>query len=113
MGEGVKEPAVVPLAAQTAAEHDAGVVDREVMLDGVRWALVEYGPGCARAGWCSTPHSGFVASGSITYDFEDGREPLEAAAGQGYLLPSSPRHRGRNPGAMAAVLFLIDSLPAD
>jgi Cupin domain len=92
--------------------HDAGVEDRECVVDGVRWALVEYGPGHGRAGWCSTPHCGYVVGGAIAYEFEDDREPLVVAAGNGFELPSAPAHRGRNDGSEPASLFIIDALPA-
>ena len=82
--------------------------DHEI-LDGERWALVEYDAGAGRPEWCSTPHRGFVVAGSIRYEFEDGREPLALAAGQGFLLPAAPAHRGRNHGAETARLFVTDS----
>lgn len=92
--------------------HDTGVEDRELTVDGVRWALVEYAPGRGRAGWCSTPHCGFVVSGAIRYEFEDGSEPLIIATGNGFALPPAPGHRGRNDGTEPATLFIIDVLPA-
>ena len=95
---------------QASVSHDAGVTDRELTVEGVRWALVEYSPGSGRARWCSTPHSGFVVAGSISYEFEDERDPLVASAGSGILLPAEPRHRGRNTGAQTALLFLIDGV---
>jgi mannose-6-phosphate isomerase-like protein (cupin superfamily) len=57
------------------------------------------------------PHSGYVVSGAITYDFENGREPLVIGDSESFLLPPSPRHRGRNEGDEPARLFIIDSLP--
>jgi hypothetical protein len=50
-------------------------------------------------------------SGSITYSFEDGRDPLIVGGGEGFALPPAPRHRGGNEGAEAARMFLIDALP--
>jgi hypothetical protein len=91
--------------------HDAGVFDGEADVDGTRWATVEYTPGAGRAEWCDTPHSGFLLSGTLTYDFEDGREPLRLAPGDGFALPEAPRHRGRNEGEEPARLFIIDALP--
>ena len=91
--------------------HDPGVFDREVDVGGVRWALVEYEPGAGRVEWCETPHSGYVVSGLITYDFEDGSADLEVGAGEAFALPTAPRHRGRNEGAEVARLFIVDALP--
>lgn len=105
-----KEARVIPLMDQAAESHDAGITDRQLEVDGIRWALVEYGAGCRRAGWCSTPHSGLVISGAIEYEFEDGRDPLSAVAGAALVLPAEPRHRGRNQGPETARLFLIDAL---
>lgn len=54
------------------------------------------------------PHRGFVLAGAVRYEFEDGREPLALTAGQGFLLPAAPAHRGRNHGAETAQLFVAD-----
>ena len=105
------EPRSVDLPGQDPVSHDKGIDDREVLVDGARWALVQYGAGRGRTDWCSTPHCGCVVSGAIRYEFEDGREPLLVAAGGAFLLPATPGHRGRNDGAEPAVLFIIDALP--
>jgi quercetin dioxygenase-like cupin family protein len=91
--------------------HDPDVFDREVDVDGTRWALVEYSPGAGREDWCDVPHSGYVLSGEITYSFEDGSGPLALGAGEAFVLPTAPRHRGRNEGEEPARLFIIDALP--
>lgn len=91
--------------------HDRGVRDGEATVDGNRWAVVEYAPGAGREDWCDTPHVGYLLSGTLTYAFEDGREPLALVAGQGFVLPPAPRHRGRNEGSAPARLFLIDAMP--
>jgi mannose-6-phosphate isomerase-like protein (cupin superfamily) len=105
------EPRAIRFSAAPSASHDAGVRDAEADVDGTRWALVEYSAGSGRVDWCDTPHVGFVVSGELTYSFEDGREPLVLAAGDGFALPEAPRHRGRNDGAAPARLFIIDALP--
>ena len=93
--------------------HDRGVTDRELEVDGTRWALVTYLPGEGREAWCDVPHAGYVVVGEISYSFEDGRDPLVVGAGEGFALPPAPRHRGRNEGVEPARLFLIDALPGD
>jgi quercetin dioxygenase-like cupin family protein len=107
----IGEPRKIDLPAAEAVTHDEGVFDREADVAGTRWALVEYSPGSGRDDWCETPHAGYVVSGTITYSFEDDRDPLVIAAGEAFALPESPRHRGRNHGAEPALLFLIDALP--
>ncbi len=107
----MSEPRSIDLPGQSPVSNDEGVEDREVVVDGVRWARVEYAAGHGRSHWCDTPHCGYVVSGAISYEFEDGREPLDVAAGTGFLLPASPGHRGRNAGSEPAVLFIIDALP--
>jgi quercetin dioxygenase-like cupin family protein len=107
----VTEPRRIDFSAVEPVSHDADVRDRAADVDGTRWALVEYAPGSGRAEWCDTPHAGVVLSGVLTYGFEDGREPLRLGAGDGFVLPEAPRHRGRNDGAEPARLFLIDALP--
>jgi hypothetical protein len=87
------DPHPVDFFGVDPVSHDPGVMDRELEVDGTRWALVEYSPG------------------EITYSFEDDRDPLIVGAGEGFALPPAPRHRGRNEGAEPARLFLIDALP--
>ena len=106
------DPRPVDFFGVDPVSHDPGVIDRELEVDGTRWALVEYSPGEGREGWCDVPHAGYVVSGEITYSFEDDRDPLIVRAGEGFVLPPAPRHRGRNEGAEPARLFLIDALPA-
>jgi hypothetical protein len=89
------------------------VTDREIEVDGTRWALVEYSPGSGREEWCDVPHSGFMVSGGLTYSFEDGSGPLIVGVGEAFALPTAPRHRGHNDGDEPARLFLIDALPGD
>lgn len=105
-------PRAIDFWSADPVTHDPGVSDREVEVDGTRWALVEYSPGSGREGWCDVPHSGYVISGSITYSFDDDSDPLAVATGASFVLPPSPRHRGRNDGDEPARLFLIDGTPA-
>jgi hypothetical protein len=105
------EPCMIDLSGAEAVSHDAGVLDREADLGGTRWAFVEYSPQSGRREWCDTPHAGYVVSGTIVYSFEDGRQPLVVGPGEAFALPEAPRHRGRNPGAEPAGLFIIDALP--
>lgn len=102
------EPSVIRFGEPV--EHDADVHDRECVFNDVRWALVEYAPGSERDGWCTQPHMGYVISGKLEYSFEDGRPVMELAGGDGFALPPSPGHRGRNPGSEAARIFIIDAL---
>jgi quercetin dioxygenase-like cupin family protein len=105
------DPQAIALSASSPVSHDPGVHDREADVDGTRWALVEYSPGAGREEWCDTPHSGYVLSGSISYAFDDGRPPLVVGAGEAFLLPPAPRHRGTNHGDEPVRLFIIDALP--
>ena len=105
------DPRTIDFAAAEPVSHDAGVNDREAEVAGTRWALVEYSPGSGREDWCDTPHSGYVVSGTLEYSFEDGRDPLVIGAGQAFVLPEEPRHRGRNDGDEPTRLFIIDALP--
>jgi len=107
----MSDPRAIDFSSADPVSHDPGVTDREVEIDGIRWALVEYSPGSGREGWCDVPHSGHVVSGAITYDFEDNREPLVIGEGESFVLPPSPGHRGRNESVEPARLFIIDSLP--
>jgi quercetin dioxygenase-like cupin family protein len=75
---------------------------------GQRWAIVEYEPGAAREEWCTDGHRGYVLTGRIEYEFDDGSTPLAIGQGQGFFLAAGTGHRGRNPGASATHLFLID-----
>ena len=94
------------------AEHDPDVRDIEQVIDGVRWALVEYSPGAGRSEWCDSPHSGYLLDGELQYEFDDGSPEMRVAARQAFRLPAAPAHRGHNPGGVPARLFIIDALPA-
>jgi quercetin dioxygenase-like cupin family protein len=107
------EPHAIRLSHVEPVSHDQGVLDHEADVDGIRWALVEYSPGAGRTDWCDTPHSGYVFSGTLTYSFDDARDPLVVGSGEAFVLPAAPRHRGRNAGAEPVRLFLIDALPGD
>lgn len=106
------EPRRVPFEELDWADDAPGIRAREVEVAGARWAIVEYGEGAGREEWCEEDHRGFVLSGEIEYQFDDGREPLRAAAGEAFLLPSAApgagAHRGRNPAPGPTRLFLID-----
>jgi quercetin dioxygenase-like cupin family protein len=104
------DPSMIDLLGAAPVSHDPGVLDREADVAGTRWALVEYSPGAGRREWCDTPHSGYVISGAITYDFEDGLDPLVIGPGEAFALPAAPRHRGTNHGEEPARLFIIDAL---
>jgi quercetin dioxygenase-like cupin family protein len=105
------DPRAIDFSGTEPVSHDPGVTDREMEVDGTRWAVVEYSPGSGREGWCDVPHSGYVISGRIAYSFEDDRDPLVVGEGEAFVLPPSPRHRGRSDGDEPARLFLIDALP--
>ena len=107
----MSRPRGIDFGSAQSVSHDPGVSDREVDVDGTRWALVEYSAGSGREEWCDVPHSGYVVSGSISYAFEDGSGPIEVGAGESFVLPPEPRHRGRNDGDEPARLFLIDAIP--
>jgi hypothetical protein len=89
-----------------------GIRAREADVEGARWAMVEYEEGVGREELCEEGHRGYVISGEIEYEFDDGREPLRAAEGEAFLLPSAllggGAHRGRNLAAGPTRLFLID-----
>jgi hypothetical protein len=79
------------------------------MTPGGRWSSTR--PGAALRSGAPRLTPGYVLSEGITYSFEDERDPLVIAAGDGFVLPPAPRHRGRNDGDRPAQLFLIDALP--
>ena len=91
----------VPFEELPWAEDAPGIRAREVDVGGARWATVEYEAGAAREGWCEEGHRGFVLTGEIEYEFDDGSEPLRASEGEAFFLPPAPlgggAHRGRNP----------------
>ena len=106
------EPRKVPFGEIGWAEEAPNIRAREVEVDGARWATVEYGASARREDWCEDGHRGFVVSGGIEYEFDDGRPPLRAAEGEAFLLPPASigngAHRGRNVAQEATTLFLID-----
>ena len=94
------------------AEDAPGIRAREVAVKAARWATVEYEAGAAREDWCEEGHRGFVISGEIEYEFDDGSGPLRASEGEAFFLPPAllggGAHRGRNPSEAPTRLFLID-----
>ena len=93
----------------TPAEPDVpGIAAREAEVDGLRWALVEYEPGARREEWCRDGHAGYVVSGAVEYEFDDGGTTLTAREGQAFSLSTGRGHRGRNLDPGVTRLFLID-----
>ena len=101
------DPDIVEFAARPLEPEAPGIASRAVVVNGVRWALVEYEAGVLREEWCEEGHSGYVLDGDVTYEFFDGRTPMQVRAGQGFTLPDGDAHRGRA-GDGGARLFLID-----
>jgi mannose-6-phosphate isomerase-like protein (cupin superfamily) len=89
-------------------EEGPGVRVRALPIAGQRWALVEYEPSAGRDVWCREGHRAYVVEGAIHYEFEDGREPLAAVAGQGFYLPAGTGHKGRNHHFERTRLFVVD-----
>ncbi len=107
------EPCRVPFAELEWIDDAPGIRAREAGVGGKRWATVEYGEGVYREEWCEEGHRGYVISGGIEYEFDDGRKPLRVSQGEAFLLPpavlGSGAHRGRNSAQEPTRLFLIDN----
>jgi hypothetical protein len=101
------ESRIVPFTGTPPQPEAPGIASRAVMVNGVRWALVEYESGVLRDEWCEEGHSGFVLDGEVAYEFQDGAPTLTARAGQGFMLTRGTGHRGRA-GPDGVRLFLID-----
>jgi len=106
------EPRNVSFGELRWTDDAPGIRAREAEVGGKRWATVEYGEGAHREDWCEEGHRGYVVSGEIEYEFDDGRESLRATEGGAFLLPpavlGSGAHRGRNTARKSTRLFLID-----
>jgi quercetin dioxygenase-like cupin family protein len=90
------------------ADDQADIHSRARTELGQRWAIVEYEAGAAGGEWCTDGHRGYVLTGQIEYEFDDGSPRLSVGQGQGFFLSAGTGHRGRNPGGTATRLFLID-----
>jgi quercetin dioxygenase-like cupin family protein len=97
----------IDFAALPLEPEARGIASHAEEVNGVRWAVVQYEPGVLREEWCTEGHSGYVLEGEVTYEFENGDEPLRLTAGDGLLLPDGAGHRGRS-GESGVRLFLID-----
>ena len=106
------EPRAIRLSALDWEVDVPGIRDRAEVVDGARWAIVEYAPGASREEWCEDGHRGLVVEGEIEYEFSDGRERLRARTGDAFLLPGGVAHRGRNLAGGPTTMFLIDDPPA-
>lgn len=106
------EPRGVPLGESGWIGDAPEIRDGEAGVGGKRWATAEYGGGVRREEWREEGHRGYVISGEIEHEFDEGREPLRASSCEALLLPSaalgSGAHRDRNAARMPARLFLID-----
>jgi hypothetical protein len=111
-GQDVDEPRNVPFGEIEWIDDAPGIQARATQVEGTRWAVVEYGEGASREEWCEEGHRGYVISGSIEYEFDDGHEPLRASEGEAFrLLPArlgGGAHRGHNVTSGPTRLFLID-----
>jgi hypothetical protein len=85
-----------------------GIRARQTQVQGRRWAIVEYAAGAHRDDWCLDGHAGFVLTGAIEYEFQDGCSPLSAREGDAFLLVTGRAHRGTNRAHGPTRLFLID-----
>ncbi len=85
-------PLRVPFEELEWADDAPGIRAREAEVSGARWATVEYAEGAGGADWCEEGHRGYVISGEIEYEFDDGREPLRASQGEAFLLPPAATH---------------------
>ena len=103
-------PRKVPFASLASAPEAPGIASETTEIGGHRWARVRYEPDVLREEWCDEGHEGFVLEGSVTYEFEDGTEPLALDAGDGFSLPGARVHRG-TAGPQGALLFIIDREP--
>ncbi len=102
----------VPFGDMEWIDDAPGIHAKEAEVEDARWAVVEYEEGAKRDEWCEDGHRGFVISGGIEYEFDDGRTPLRAAEGEAFFLPPAPlgegAHRGRNAAGKPTRLFLVD-----
>jgi quercetin dioxygenase-like cupin family protein len=98
----------VPFAELEWMDDVPGIRAREQLIDGHRWAVVEYAEGARRHEWCWDGHVGFVIAGALEYEFEDGGEPLTLKEGEAFCLSTGRAHRGRNLAARPTRIFLID-----
>jgi quercetin dioxygenase-like cupin family protein len=85
-----------------------GIRARQAHLEGRRWAIVEYAVDARRHQWCLDGHAGFVLSGTVEYEFEDGGPPLVVGEGDAFALSTGRAHRGRNRAREPTRLFVID-----
>lgn len=104
----MREDRIVSLAAADWVDDVPGIRAREETVGGRRWAIVAYDEGARREEWCLDGHWGYVISGGVEYEFDDGGSPLEVRQGDAFSLKTGRGHRGRNLVAGETRLFLID-----
>src|SRR5579859_479152 len=68
--------------------------------------MMELGPGFVEPEWCERGHIVYVVSGRYMQQVEN--ETWEMVAGQALILSPGTRHRSRNTGSLAAVVFVVD-----
>jgi quercetin dioxygenase-like cupin family protein len=102
------EDVVTALSGIDWAAELPGIRARETHIGGRRWAIFEYAPGARRTEWCRDGHAGFMLSGRIDFEFEDGGPELIVNEGDAFALSLGRGHRGTNRASTASRMFLID-----
>jgi quercetin dioxygenase-like cupin family protein len=67
--------------------------------------LLEFAPGFLDPAWCRAGHAGFVLSGSLRMEYEDGADDL--GAGDGFSISPGTPHRASNPHDVPVQVFIF------
>jgi quercetin dioxygenase-like cupin family protein len=83
-------------------------LERKKTHPGAPVVVLEFAPGFADPNWCERAHLFYVLEGTLELELADGVARL--ATGECGIVDPGTRHRARNPGAAACVLFALSDV---
>jgi quercetin dioxygenase-like cupin family protein len=98
----------VPFANIDWQQSDTHPLEQKKLGAAERIAMLQFAPGFADPNWCERSHAIFVVAGELELELDDRVERI--GAGEGCLLDAGTRHKARNAGDVAAVLFIVSDL---
>ncbi len=94
----------VPFAS-AAWEPGAHVLEKKKTWPGRDVSLLEFAAGFADPSWCERSHVLYVLKGTLGLELDAGEEVI--GAGECAVLDAGTRHRAKNAGPDAVIVFVV------
>lgn len=109
MSHGTRTPKPTPHAAirfpSLAWEQGGHPLERKKKDADHPVTLLEFAPGFLDPAWCRGGHAGYVLSGSLRMEYEDGADVL--GQGDAFWIEGAVPHRASNPGSTPVRLVIV------